>query len=99
MDLVDEEDVALAELGEDGGEVAGPLERRTGRDVEADVHLGGDDAGQAGLAQAGGPGEEEVVGGLPTAAGGLQDDRQVLLELGLADEVVERRGRRPTSVG
>ena len=52
VDLVDEQDVALAELGEDGGQVAGPLERRARRDVQADVQLVGDDAGQGGLAEA-----------------------------------------------
>ncbi len=44
------------------------------------------------LAQAGGAGEEEVVGGLAPAAGRLQDDGQVLLELGLAHEVGQRAG-------
>ena len=47
VDLVDEEHVALVELGEDGGEVAGPLEGRARGDVQADAHLGGDDAGEA----------------------------------------------------
>ena len=66
-----------------------------GGDVQADVHLGGDDAGEGGLAQAGRSGEEQVVGGLAAAAGRLEDDREVLLELGLADEVVEPAGPEP----
>jgi hypothetical protein len=57
VDLVDEEHVALVELGEDRRQVAGPLERRAGGDVEVHAHLGGDDAGQRGLAEAGRPGE------------------------------------------
>jgi hypothetical protein len=89
VDLVDEQHVAVAELGQDGGEVAGPVERRPGGDLEPDLHLGGDDAGQRRLAQAGRPGEEQVVGRLAPAARRLQDDRQVLLQLGLADELVE----------
>ena len=52
VDLVDEEHVALAELGEHRGEVAGPLDGRARRDVHGDAHLGGDDPGQARLAQA-----------------------------------------------
>ena len=48
--------------------------------------------GQGGLAQARRAGEEQVVGGLAPAAGGLEDDGQVLLELGLAHEVVEGAG-------
>ena len=63
--------------------------------MQGDVDLGGHDAGQGRLAQAGGAGEEEVVGGLAPAAGGLQDDVEVLLELGLADEVVEPAGPQP----
>jgi hypothetical protein len=52
VDLVDEEDVALAELGEHGGEVAGPLDGGAGRDVDGHAHLVGDDRRQRGLAQA-----------------------------------------------
>ena len=90
MDLVDEEDVALVELVKHGGQVAGPLEGRAGGDVDGDAHLGGDDAGQGGLAQTGRTGEQQVVDGLAAPAGRLEDDRQVLLQLGLADELVER---------
>ena len=75
VDLVDEEDVALVELGEDRGEVAGALERRARRDVQAHAHLGGDDAGEGGLAQPGRAGEEQVVGGLAPPARRLEDDR------------------------
>ena len=62
VDLVDEEDVAVVEVGEDRGEVAGPLERRAA-DVmcKPDAHLGGDDAGERGLAQPGRAGEQQVV--------------------------------------
>ncbi len=93
MDLVDEQDVALVELGEDGRQVAGAFERRTGRDVQVHPHLGGDDAGERGLAEPGRPGEQQVVDRLATVAGGLEHDREVLLELALADELGE--GTRP----
>ena len=95
VDLVDEEHVALAELAEDGGEVAAPLEGRARGDVQPDVHLDGDDVGEARLAEAGGSGEEQVVGGLRPAPSRLEDDREVLLELRLADEVVEPAGPEP----
>ena len=62
VDLVDEQHVAVVELGEDGRQVAGPLERRTGGDVQVHAHLDGDDAGQGGLAEPGRPGEQQVVG-------------------------------------
>ena len=65
-----------------------------GRDVELHPHLGGDDAGQRGLAEPGRPGEQQVVGGLAPPAGGLEDHRQVLLQLGAG-----RRTRRGGAAG
>ena len=99
VDLVDEQHVAVVELGDDGREVAGPLEGRARGDVDPDAHLGRDDAGQAGLAEAGRPGQQEVVGGLAPPAGRLQDDREVLLQLGLADELLEAAGPQPGFLG
>ena len=51
VDLVDEEDVALGQVGQDGGQVAGPDQGRAGRDAKAGAHLVGHDPGQRGLAQ------------------------------------------------
>ena len=89
VDLVDEQHVVVAELGEDGGQVAGALERRAGRDVQVHAHLGGDDRRQRRLAEARRAGEEQVVDGLLAAAGRLEHDAEVLLQLALADELVE----------
>ena len=69
VDLVDEQHVAVLELGEDRGQVAGPLERRARRDVQVDAHLGGDDAGQRGLAEPGRAGEQQVVDRLARVGG------------------------------
>ena len=87
VDLVDEQHVALVEVREHRGEIAGPFDGRAGRDVQAHAELGGDDVGQRGLAQAGRSGEQEVIGRLPSARGRLEDDRQVLSDLGLPDEL------------
>ncbi len=92
MDLVDEQDVAGFKLGEDGGEVSGPLEGRPRRDVEFGVHLGGDDVGEGGLAESWWTGKEEVVGGFAACTGCLQHYPQVALQLRLANEVVETAG-------
>ena len=89
MDLVDEQHVALVELGEDRRQVARPLERRSRRDVQMHAHLGGDDARQRGLAQPWRPGEQHVVDRLVAAAGRAEHDVEVLLELRLADELGE----------
>ena len=53
VDLVDEEDVALLQVGEQAGDVDLALERRPRRGVHAHAELVGDDAGQRRLAQAG----------------------------------------------
>ncbi len=92
MDLVDEQHVALVELGEDGGQVAGPLDGGARRGVEVGVDLGGDDGRQRRLPQARGAGEEQVVGRLAPAAGGLEQDLEVGLELGLAHELRQPPG-------
>ena len=89
VDLVDEQHVALVEAGEDGGQVAGPLQGRTRGDVQPGPHLDGHDGGQGGLAQTRRTGEQQVVDGLASPAGRLQDDGQVLLQLALAHELVE----------
>ena len=89
MDLVDEQHVAVVEVREDRGEVAGPLERGSARRLEARAHLGRDDAGERGLAEARRPREEHVVDGLPALAGRAEHDLEVLAQARLADELVE----------
>ncbi len=61
VDLVEEEDLLVAEVGEDGGEVALDLQGWAGGLLEADVELVGDDGGEGGFAEAGGAEEEDVV--------------------------------------
>ena len=74
VDLVDEEDRARLERGQEGGDVALALERRAGGLHERDVELGGDDLGERGLAEAGRPGEQHVVERLAARGGGLDRD-------------------------
>src|SRR5262249_51833646 len=89
MDLVDEENVAFVETRQDGGEVAGPLERGARCDLQTRLELVGDDAGERGLAQTRRTREQQVVARLPASPRRFEDDTEVLLELGLADELVE----------
>ena len=74
VDLVDEQDVALVEVGQDGGQVAGPLDGRAAGGVDGDAQLAGDDVGERRLAQAGRAVEQDVVGRLPALAGRLEQD-------------------------
>ena len=56
---------------------------------ERDVELVGDDLRQRRLAQAGRPGEQDVVERLAARGGGRDRDRELLLQRLLADELVE----------
>ena len=89
MDLVDEQDVALVERGQDRGEVAGALDGRAGRVPDVDPELARDDRRERRLAEAGRAVEEDVVGRLSPALGGLEQHREVGLDLALADVLVE----------
>jgi len=66
VDLVEEEDLALAQVGEDGSEVSLDLQGGAGGLLVADFELVGDDGGEGGFAQAGRAEEEDVVEGFAT---------------------------------
>ena len=68
VDLVDEEDAAGLQRGEEGGDVGLALERRAGGLDHRHADLGGDDVGQRGLAEPGRAGEQDVVERLAAAA-------------------------------
>ena len=91
VDLVDEEDAAGLQRGEEGGDVGLALQRRAGGLDHRHAELGGDDVGERGLAEPGRAGEEDVVERLPAAARRLDEDRELLGHLRLVDEVRERR--------
>ena len=61
VNLVDEEDVALLQVGEERGEVAGLLDDGAGGRAQLRAHLVGDDDGERGLAQSGRPRQEHMV--------------------------------------
>ena len=74
MDLVDEEDGARLERGQQRGDVALSLERRAGGLHERRAELGGDDLRERGLAEPGGPGQQDVVERLAARRGSLERD-------------------------
>jgi hypothetical protein len=92
VDLVDEEDVALLEAGEQAGEITGFLDHGAGGDADAFAKLMAEDEGEGGLAEAGRAGEEDVVEGLAALLGGADHDLQALDGLQLAGEVGEGQG-------
>ena len=90
MDLVDEQDVALLERGQDRGEVAGPLDGGSRGVLDVHAELARDDRREGRLAETGRAVQEDVVGRLSPALRRGQQHRQVGLDLALADVLVER---------
>ena len=64
VDLVDKQDVAALEPGQDRREVAGPLDGRAGCRPRLCAELRGYDGGQRRLAKAGWSVQEDMVDGL-----------------------------------
>ena len=89
VDLVDEQDVALLEVGEQRREVAGLGDHRAGGGAEVDAELARDDLRQRGLAEARRADEQHVVERLAARARGLDEHLEVGARLRLADELVE----------
>ena len=92
MDLVDEEDVALAEIGEDPHEVRAALDGGAGGGDEAGAHLVGEDPRQRGLAQSRGPIEQDVIDALAALARRLHRHLETRHRLLLSDVLGEGVG-------
>ena len=99
MDLVNKQHIALLQVGQQGGQVAGLLDGGAGGDADLHPHLLGHNAGQRGLAQAGRAVEQHMVHRLAPALGRPQIDRQVCLDLLLADIVLQRFGAQADFLG
>ena len=84
MDLIDEENVALAQIGQQSGQITGLFDGRAGGNADVDAHFVGDDACQSGLAQTGRAIEQNVVQRLIAALCRLNVDGEVFLDLFLA---------------
>jgi hypothetical protein len=90
VDLVDEQDIAVLEVGEQRGEVARLGDDRAGGGPEAYSELAGDDLGERCLAEPGRAEEEDMVERVAAAPCGVDENPQILPGRLLADEIVER---------
>ena len=90
VDLVDEEDVAVLQVGEQRGEVAGLGDDRAGGGAEADAQLARHDLGERGLAEARRPREQHVVERVAARLGRLDEHLEVGARLLLADELAQQ---------
>ena len=92
VDLIDKQDVAGIQIGQQSGQIAGLFNGGAGGDPDAHAHLVGDDAGQGGFAQTGRAVEQGVVQRLVAPPGGLQIHGEVGLGLLLAGVVGQKLG-------
>jgi len=92
MNLVDEQHLALGEAGEQRRQVAGAFDRRAARHPDWGAELGSDDHREAGLAEPGRTGEQDVVGRTVAPQRALEHQRKLLAHLRLADELGEAPG-------
>src|SRR5205085_4300140 len=91
MDLVDEQDVVRLQIGQQRGEVAGALDNRPRSGAKTDAELAGDDLRQGRLAEPGRAEEQHMIERLAPSLGRFDEDAQIVAQLALADELVERR--------
>src|SRR5687768_17360386 len=89
VDLVDEENVALAEIRERADEIAGLLECRAGGGVDVYRQLTGDELGERRLAEAWWPEEERVIERFAAGERRLDVDVKAVLDLLLTDKFGE----------
>ena len=93
MDLVDEENLVLLEVGQHAGEITGPFDRRAGRGGHRHTHLVGDHVREGGLAKSRRSVQEHVIERFVALTGGRDGDLQVVAHAILPDVFVE--GTRP----
>ena len=89
MDLVDEQDVAFGEAGEDRRKISGALDGRSRGRADLGTQLRGHDIGEGRLAEARWPIQQDVIDRFGPMARRVEQDRQVLLDPFLAGELVE----------
>jgi hypothetical protein len=89
MDFVDEEDLAIAQIGKDGGEVAFDLQRRAGSLLEGGAEFVGDNVGERCFAEARRAVEKDVVEGFASGLRGLDGYVQIFFDFILADEFLQ----------
>ena len=92
MDLVDEQHLAGLEAGEHRRHVACVLQRRTRGHAQGGAHLGGDDAGEGGLPEAGRSAQEDVVCRAAAPPRRLEDQPELRLHPVLPDELGQGGG-------
>jgi hypothetical protein len=91
VDLVDEKNVALLEIGEDAGQVAGLFDLRPARAVNFRAGGRRDDVGEGGFPQPRRAGEEDMFEDIGSLHGRGQSHHHHILDFRLANKFAENR--------
>ena len=89
MNLIDEEHIALFEVGKDRRKIACALDSRPAGDLDIRTHLMRDHARKGGFTQARRSREQNVIDRIATLACSLDKNEQAIFDLLLTDVVVE----------
>src|ERR1041385_2381109 len=92
MNLVDEEHVTFLKVGQQRCDVAGFLDRRTGRGFQLGAHFVRDDVGERRLTQTWWSSEQHVIECFAASARGFHVNAQVLFYLTLSDVLFDASG-------
>ena len=92
VDLVDEQDVVLFQVGQQRCQVAGTLQHRAGGLAQLHSHFMRDDVGQRGLAQARRAEQQHVIQRLAALARGGDEYLELFARALLADVLLKRLG-------
>lgn len=92
MDFINEEDVALLEIGENASEVGGFLHGQPADGAEVRAHHFGKDVGERGLAEAERSADENMIERFAAMLGRGDAHIKALLHLGLPPEISEDCG-------
>ncbi|MNL32849.1 hypothetical protein D3C87_1547270 [compost metagenome] len=90
MDFIDEEHIALLEIGQKCGKVASLGDHWSGGGLEVDAKLLCHDLRQRGFAETGRPDEQHMVQRLATVLCRLDKHLEIGASLGLAGKIVQR---------
>lgn len=91
MDLVEKEDLALAQARQNRSQVTGVLDRRPARHAQRRAELVGHDHRERGLAQSGRARQEHVIGHRAAVFRALQHETELVRHPRLALELAQRR--------
>jgi hypothetical protein len=91
VNLVDEKNVALLQVGEQRCQVTRAFHDRPRCTFEVDAHLNGDDMRQGGFPESWRTAEQDVIDGITPMPCRLNQDAEIFFNLLLANVLIQRR--------